>query len=71
MAIAVITIGLTGMANNVFAQPTTSNSANVDQQGQNDGQYGDQSTADDMSEKNSPEGHESSDSASDKDNLQQ
>ena len=71
MAIAVIAIGF-GMTNNVFAATSgsTSSTDNVDQQGQNGGQYGDQ-TGPDTVEKNSAEGHESSDSASDKDNLQQ
>ncbi|MDE1727766.1 MAG: hypothetical protein KGI02_05280 [Thaumarchaeota archaeon] len=71
MAIAVIAIGLVGMSHNVFAQPTSSSSANVDQQGQHGGQYGDQTGVD----KSGPEGAESpdsgSDSASDTDNLQQ
>lgn len=71
VAIAVISIGV-GMTSNVFATTASSTSSpdNVDQQGQNDGQYGDQ-TGPDTIEKNSAEGHESSDSASDKDNLQQ
>ncbi len=70
MAIAVISVGVIGMTNNVFAQPAPSNSANVEQQDQHDGQYGDQ-TSPDTNEKNSAEGAESSDSGVDKDNLQQ
>ncbi|GEM_PF-3655552 len=75
MAVAVIAIGLVGMTNNVFATTSTptASSANVDQQGQHDGQYGDQTGAD--NEKGGADGAESSDSgsdsASDTDNLQQ
>ncbi|MGI0062035.1 MAG: hypothetical protein ACREBA_06245 [Nitrosotalea sp.] len=68
VAIAVLSVGV-GMSSNAFA--TTAPSAdNVDPQGQNDGQYGDQ-TGSDTTEQKGIEGHESSNSAADKDNIQQ
>jgi len=69
MAIAVIAIGF-GMTSNAFATTSSSTSSadNVDQQGQNDGQYGDQ-TGPDTAEKQGVESPESSASAAD--NLQQ
>ncbi|MDE1729093.1 MAG: hypothetical protein KGH81_07960 [Thaumarchaeota archaeon] len=72
MAIAVIAIGF-GMTSNVFATTSSSTvrSDNVDQQGQNDGQYGDQTGPDTAEKQGGVESPESSAGAADKDNLQQ